>query len=68
MGDFKVGECIEFKSPIISMQKLGGYYRRKEKLWYPERLMVASENGIYEIIPTDLSVPILPTRIKKKGK
>jgi hypothetical protein len=67
-GDFKVGEYIEFKKPIVAMQTLGGFYRRKEKLWYPQRLMVATQEGIYEIIPTDLTVPILPSRIRKTKK
>ena len=68
--EFKIGDFIEFKNPINGMQKMGGYFKKQNgvKVWYPERLMVASSDGIYEIIPRDLTVPVLPQRPKKPRK
>ena len=64
-----------FPSEIVAITKLGGYMRKDidgKKLWYPERLMVATRGEIYEWEPVEMTVPVgLPIyhkTPKKKSK
>lgn len=59
-GFFKIKET---EDNIIAMQKLGGFMRRGadgKRCWYPERLIVASKNAIYEWIPEEKIVAVYP--------
>ena len=49
---FKV---IKTETPIVAMQKLGGFFKKTKqgKVWYPERLMIAQRNAIYEWVPDE---------------
>lgn len=60
----KFTECQTFSSPVVALQKIGGYFKRENgvRTWYPERLMVATRNSIYEWIPDERTVPVMPQR------
>ncbi len=64
----KFSECQSFATPIVSMQKMGGFWKKKgkERFWYPERLMVATQTSIYEWVPDEISIGFLPSKKNKK--
>lgn len=64
----KFSECQSFATPIISLQKMGGFWKKKgkERFWYPERLMVATQTSIYEWVPDEISIGFLPEKRMKK--
>ncbi len=63
MGYTGFTKIVETPENIISMQKLGGFMRRSpdgKRYWYPERLMIASKNGIYEWVPEEQVIAVYP--------
>ena len=66
----KFTECQSFATPIVSLTKMGGFWKRKgkERFWYPERLMVATQTSIYEWVPDEISIGFIPAKkMKKRG-
>ena len=55
-------------TPILGCVVLGGFFKREggKRWWYPQRLMCYTSDGIYEAVPQELSVPVLPNMVKKK--
>lgn len=60
----KFTECQSFATPIVALTKIGGFWKKrgKERYWYPERLMVATQSSIYEWVPDEVSIAIMPQR------
>lgn len=57
---------------IVGITRIGGYYNRRKKEWFPERIMIATRDAIYEHVPVEMTVPInevqLPQRKLPKKK